>query len=159
MRVVGGVDLAVAQEVAVFIGWWAWGGVEGGLVGDAGDDGLLHRVVDFEDPVFGSVVAVGGFVFAFDDGECFHDEGHGVAGGGERFFEGGKLFGRFVADGSISNTSGLPSALFVGGQVEVEERGIKFATNLKPPLFIPTKRRAIPATVIRKLSEIPSSKG
>ena len=73
------------DEVAVGVGWWAGGGVELGLVGDAGFDGGLHLVVDGEDGVFGDegsflsdfpffVFDLGALdVFAFDDGEGFHD--------------------------------------------------------------------------------------
>ncbi|ASC74167.1 hypothetical protein XM38_051420 [Halomicronema hongdechloris C2206] len=47
--------------------------VEEGLVGLAAGDGSGHGVVDLADGVFGAVVAVGFFVFAFDDREGFHD--------------------------------------------------------------------------------------
>ncbi len=74
MRVFGGVDLVVAQEVTVGVGWWPWWGGEGALVGDAGDDGLLHRVVDFEDRLFGAIAAVILlFVAVLEYGKGIHD--------------------------------------------------------------------------------------
>jgi hypothetical protein len=49
------------------------GRVEEGLVGFTASYGSDHGIVDLEDGVFGAVVAVGFFVFAFDDGEGIHD--------------------------------------------------------------------------------------
>ncbi len=49
------------------------GWVEEGLVGLAAGDRSGHGVVDLEDGVFGAVVAVGFFVFAFDERKGIHD--------------------------------------------------------------------------------------
>lgn len=49
------------------------GWVEEGLVGLAVGCSGGHGVVDLEDGVFGAVMAMGFFVFTFDDGEGFHD--------------------------------------------------------------------------------------
>ena len=56
------------------------GWVEAGLVGVAGAGGFGEGVGDFEDGALGAVVAVGGDVFAFDDGEGVEDVGGVVAG-------------------------------------------------------------------------------
>jgi len=47
--------------------------VEQGLVGLASLDGLLHGVVDLQDDALGTVLTVGGFVLALDDGEGIHN--------------------------------------------------------------------------------------
>ena len=44
-------------------------GVEAGLIGLAGFDGLLHLIVDLEDDTFGSVLAVFCLVLATDNRE------------------------------------------------------------------------------------------
>ena len=100
---VAAVPFCAWEKVAFRIGWRArWGG-ESGLVGLAGVDGGLHFVVDGEDGVFGDVGPwcgdctpvvedFGTFnVFAFDDGEGFHDVVDGVARGGEHLAELGAI--------------------------------------------------------------------
>ena len=84
------------------------------MVGGAGVDGGLHGVVDGEDGVFGDVgaglgdlagvVGDGGAfdVFAFDDGEGFHDVLDGVARRGEHLRQGGGGFGFQVLSGTYS---------------------------------------------------------
>lgn len=42
-----------------------------------------HLVVDFQDAELGAVLAIFLFVFAFDDGESFHDVFYSMAGSGE----------------------------------------------------------------------------
>ena len=68
------------------------GWVEEGLVGLTASYGSSYCVVDLEDGVFGAVVAVGFFVFAFDDGKGFYDvvnvvplDAVGVKVGGVKF--------------------------------------------------------------------------
>ena len=68
------------------------GWVEAGLVGVAGAGGFGEGVVDFEDGALGAVVAVGGEVFAFDDGEGVEDVGGVVAGDAVEVEEGGVEF-------------------------------------------------------------------
>jgi hypothetical protein len=63
---------------------WPGGRGEGRLVRDAGADGLLEGVVEFEDDAFGAVVAVGFlFVLAADDGDGVVDVGDRLAGVGK----------------------------------------------------------------------------
>lgn len=87
LRPVVGVPLVHGDEVAGGVGGWAGGWVEEGLVGLAGVDGLLHRVVDFKDYLLGPVLAVLLFVLPLDDGECFHDVVDGVPRRGEHLSE------------------------------------------------------------------------
>jgi len=54
--------------------------VEHGLVGLAGLHSLLHGVIALQDDALGAVLAVGGLVPTFDDGEGVHDVCHVVAG-------------------------------------------------------------------------------
>ena len=62
------------------------------LIRLAGSCGFGHCVVDFEDGALGAVVAVGGDVFAFDDGEGVEDVGGVVAGDAVEVEEGGVEF-------------------------------------------------------------------
>lgn len=78
------------------------GWVEEGLVGLAAGYGCSHSVVDLEDGVFGAVVAVGFFVFAFDGGESIHDVVNVVA-----------LDAVEVEVGGVEFTAEQESAIFV----------------------------------------------
>ena len=133
-----GVPFCAWDKVAFRIGrrpgWW----VEAGLVGGAGVDRRLHFVVDGEDGIFGDVGAFGGDfalvvedfgaldVFAFDDGECFHDVFDGVARRGEHPAE----------------LSAIGSPFTRRTQIKMEVGCIQLAPHQKPTLLIPTKRRA-----------------
>ena len=148
---VGFVPLGHGDEVAFGVGGWTGRRVEAGLVGVAGVDRCLHFVVDFEDRVFGDVAAGlddlagvvfdfgAGDVFAFDDGEGFHDVLDGVPRRGEHLDEFGAV--------------GAP--LLRRAQIQVEVRGIQLAPQQKPTLLIPTKRRARVTAVQRKRFQVP----
>ena len=56
------------RDAGISGGW-----VEKGLLGLAASNGSSHGVVGLQNGVFGAVVAVGFFVFAFDDGKGIHD--------------------------------------------------------------------------------------
>ena len=117
--------------------------VKPSLIRLAGSHGLDHGVVHFQNGVLGAIAAVGGFVLALDDGEGVHDVGHGIAGRGEGVGEGG----------------GLLAPLVRRAEVEMEKRGVQFATKQKAPGFIPAERRAVEAAVLREGFQVPSGVG
>lgn len=102
------------------------------MVGDANADGFGHGVVGGVDGVFGDVGAGLGDlavlvrdrgaldVFAFDDGEGFHDVLDGVARCGEHLAE----QWAFVAP------------FFGHAEIQLKVRGIQLAPQQKPTLFI-----------------------
>jgi hypothetical protein len=105
------------------------GGVgEAGLIGVAGADGFGEGVVDFQDDVFGAVVAVEiGLVLALHDGEGVQVVGHGGARRGERLGQGG----------------GLLTPLGFLAEVEVEEGGVHLAAEQEAAILVPTERWTI----------------
>ena len=102
-------------------------------------DGLLHLVVELKDDQLGAIVAVRFDVFAFDDGEGFHDVLDGVAWRGEHFAELWAVVAPFF---------GTP-------EVQMEVRGIQLAPQQKPTLLIPAKRRPVVTAVRRKCFQVP----
>ena len=139
------------DEVAFRINWGAGCWIQTGFVGDAGADGFGHGVVDGEDGVFGDVgaglgdlaifVGDGGAfdVFAFDDGEGFHDVLDGVARRGEH----------------LAELWAVVAPFFGRAEVQMEVRGIQLAPQQKPTLLIPTKRRPVVTAVQCKWFQVP----
>ena len=93
-----------------------------------GCEGRLQLVVEREDALFRAVHAVGGDVLFLHDREGLHDVRHRVARGGERLQE----FGR-----------GLCAPIVRGAEVEMEERSVEFAADLKAALGVVAKHGAI----------------
>jgi len=72
------VPLINRDEVAFFVAGRAGKGIKSGAVFCVGGEVMGHLVVDFQDAEFGAVSAIIPEVFAFDDGESFHDVIHCV---------------------------------------------------------------------------------
>ena len=70
-----------------------------------------------------------------------------------------ELLGRFVVGAAVGAAGRTPVAVSVGWQVQVEEGGVEFAAEEEAALFVPSKRRAVPATVRCERFEIPSGVG
>ena len=102
-------------------------------------DGLLHLVVELKDDQLGAIVAVRFDVFAFDDGEGFHDVLDGVARCGEHFAE----------------LRAVVAPFFGRTEVQMKVRGIQLAPQQKPTLLIPPKRRTVVTAVQRKRFQVP----
>ena len=84
--------------------------------------GLLHLVVEVKDDQLGAVVAVAFDVFAFDDGEGFHDVLDGVARRGEH----------------LAELWAVVAPFFGLAEVQMKVGGIQLATQQKRPHLMPT---------------------
>jgi hypothetical protein len=77
------IPLLLRNEAAVFIAGRTGRWIECGAIFCVGGETLGHLVVDFQDAELGAVSAIIPEVFAFDDGEGFHDVFYSMAGSGE----------------------------------------------------------------------------
>jgi hypothetical protein len=60
-----------------------------------------------------------------------------------------------ISDGAVGDTGQLPKAVVGRCTVQMEEGGIKFATDLEAALFVPSKWRANTPAIARKRFQIP----
>lgn len=77
------VPLLHRDEAAVFIARGTGRGIEGRAIYCICCEAVGHLIVDFQDAALGAVFSILLFVFAFDDGESFHDVFYSMAGSGE----------------------------------------------------------------------------
>ena len=70
-------------------------------------------------------------------------------------FEFRELRGRFVVRAAVGAPWGSPIAVLVCRKIQVEEGGVEFATEAETTFVVPTKRRAVVATVVRERLKVP----
>ena len=131
-------------------GWVGGRWIQFCLVGLAGGNGGLHRVVDFKDYFLGSVGTVLRLVSALHNREGLHDVTDSITGSGEVLGQFSELLGSLVVDGTFSDSGRLPGAFLGGREVKMEESGIQLAAEQKAARFIPSERRSIAAAVFGK---------
>ena len=110
------------------------------LVGGGGGDGGGEVVVDGEDRVFRADGAEGLEVFLLHDREGVQDVAHRVAGRRELRLQG---------------VARVAAPLVARAQVEMEEGGVEFRSQLESTLFVPHEGRALVSAVLRERLKIP----